>query len=152
MTEPAATYEKHSELKTIVTSVATGGAKSPEEAIATLDRLDSLGIESFVTEEGDLWIKYWRIAAEDFVSPEHAAVIRSKRPSPDHTDNLDWLSKNLTDIRRQYGGQWVAVYDSAVVATAPDLSDLTNRIAKFDKPLLTFIPADPVLWTFTYAY
>ena len=151
MREPVRTYEKIGELKTTVTSATATGAKSPEEALDTLDRLDKSGIESFVTEEGDLWIRYWTIAAEDFVSPEHAVIIRSRRPSPEGTDKIDWLSKNLTDIRRRYGGQWVAVYGDAIVAAAPNLVDLMNQITEFDRPLITFIPTAPVLWTFTYA-
>ena len=150
MREPVRTYEKIGELKTTVTSSTATGAKSPEEALDTLDRLDKSGIESFLTEEGDLWIRYWTIAAEDFVSPEHAVIIRSRRLSPEGTDKIDWLSKNLTDIRRRYGGQWVAVYGDAIVAAAPTLVDLMNQITEFDRPLITFIPTAPVLWTFTY--
>ncbi|OGP82501.1 MAG: hypothetical protein A2V87_10735 [Deltaproteobacteria bacterium RBG_16_58_17] len=151
MREPARIYEKIGELKTTIRSATSTRAKSPEEALDTLDKLDRLEIESFVTKEGDLWIRHWTIKAEDFVSPEHAAVVRSKRPSQEGTDKLAWLSKNLTLIRSQYGGQWVAVYSNAVVAAAPDLSDLMNQIAEYDRPLITFIPAEPVVWTFTYA-
>ena len=151
MREPVTTYDKFGESKTTITSAAASGAKSPEEALDTLNKLGRAGVESFVTEEGDLWIRYWTIAAKGFVFPEHAAIIRSKRPSPEGTDKIDWLSKNLTDIRRRYGGQWVAVYGDAIVAAAPNLVDLMNQITEFDRPLITFIPTAPVLWTFTYA-
>jgi hypothetical protein len=152
MTNSVRAYQKIGELKTVITSVVRTGAKSPEDALDILRRLDRLGIEPFVTEEGDLLIRYWGIAGEDFVSAEHAAVVRSKRPFPEQTDNLDWLSKNLTDIRRQYGGQWVAIYGNEVVAADPNLPDLMNRVTEFDKPLVTFIPAEPVLWNLTYAH
>lgn len=151
MREPVRAYEKIGELKTTITSVTATRAKSPDEALDILDRLDRLRIESFVTREGDLWIKYWTIAAEDFVSPEHAVIIRSKKPSPEGIDKIDWLSRNLTDIRRRYGGQWVAVYGDGIVAAAQNLAALTNQIAEYDRPLITFIPAEPVVWTFTYA-
>jgi hypothetical protein len=98
-----------------------------------------------------LYIKSWTIVGQGFVSAEHATVVRSKRPSPGGADKLDWLSKNLTLIRSQYGGQWVAVHSNAVVAAAPSLSDLMNQISEYDRPLITFIAAEPVVWTFTYA-
>jgi len=151
MTNSIRTYRVISESKTIITSVVSTGAKSPEEALNVLRRLDRMGIESFVTETGDLFIRYWTIGAQGFVNPEHAAVIRSERPSSEGTDKLDWLSKNLTLIRSQYGGQWVAVHSNAVVAAAPSLSGLMNQISEYDRPLITFIPAEPVVWTFTYA-
>jgi hypothetical protein len=152
MRQSLRTFEKIGDLKTILTSVTATGTKSLDQALNTLDRLDRLGIESFVTEEGDLWIKFWEIEAEDFVSPEHAAVIRSKRTAPEGIDNLDWLSKNLPHIRSQYGGQWIAVHSNAVVAAALNLSHLMNQIVEYDRPLITFIPAEPVVWTFTYAH
>jgi hypothetical protein len=96
-------------------------------------------------------IKYWQIGAEDFVPSEQVAVIRSDRPSPDQGDELDWLSKNLPNVRGRYGGQWVAVYNNEIIAAAPDLPDLIRQIGGFDRPLITFIPAEPVVWTFTYA-
>jgi hypothetical protein len=112
---------------TTITSVGTR-AKSPEEVLETLDRL---GYESYVTQEG--------------------AVIRSNRPSLERVDELDWLSKNLQNIRGRYSDQWVAVYSNELIAAASNLPDLMNQIGGFDRPLITFIPAEPVVWTFTYA-
>ena len=134
-----------------VDSVIAGitSAKSPEEA---LENLDKAGIDSYVTDSGDLWIRYWQIVAEGFVSEEHAAIIRSSRQSPEQGAELDWLSKNLQSIRQQYGGQWVAIYNNDVVAVAPDLTNLMTRVAEFNRPLITFIPAEPVFWTVTYAH
>jgi hypothetical protein len=152
MTGPVRTYGRIGELKTVITSVTATGARSPEEALETLGRLDRLGIESFVTEEGDLYIKSWTIGAENFVSPEHAAVIRSKRRSPEHGNELDWLSKNLADIQPRYVGQWIAIYANAVVAANPTLHDLLGQIAGIDGPFITFIPTGPVVWKFTYAH
>lgn len=133
--------------KTVVTSVATS-SRSTEE---TLARLDRIGLEPYVTEEGDLLVKIWTIAAEGFVSPEEAAIIRVKRATSKQMDELDWLSKNLPDIRRQFVGEWIAVYKDEIIDHTPILQELLNRISEFDKPLITFIPADPVVWTFTYA-
>ena len=142
------TYNQVESQKTILSLISTSGTKSPEEFLETLDKI---GIEWYVTEKGTLMIKYWQIGAEDFVPSEQAAAIRSDRPSPEQGDELDWLSKNLQNVRGRYGGQWVAVYNNEIVAAAPDLPDLIRQIGGFDRPLITFIPAEPVVWTFTYA-
>jgi len=142
------TYNQVESQKTILRLISASGKKSPGESLETLDKI---GIEWYVTEEGTLMIKYWQIGAEDFVPSEQAAIIRSDRPSPEQGDELDWLSKNLPNVRGRYGGQWVAVYNNEIVAAAPDLPDLIRQIGGFDRPLITFIPAEPVVWTFTYA-
>jgi len=142
------TYTQVASQKTIVRLISTSGTKSPKEFLETLDKI---GIEWYVTEKGTLMIKYWQIGAEDFVPSEQAAIIRSDRPSPEQGDELDWLSKNLPNARGRYGGQWIAVYNNEIVAAAPDLPDLIRQIGGFDRPLITFIPAEPVVWTFTYA-
>lgn len=64
---------------------------------------------------------------------------------------LDWLSRNLQNIREQYGGQWIAIYNNEIAAAAVSLPDLMTQITELDKPFITFIPTEPVLWTFTYA-
>ena len=134
--------EVRANLKAMLTSA------NPEE---TLEMLDKSGLEPFVTEEGGLLVRIWTIAAEDFVPREQAAIIRAKRATPEQSDDLDWLSKNLAVIRGQYAGKWIAVYEGAVIDHAPALPELLDRISKFDRPLITFIPAEPVTWTFTYA-
>ena len=123
-------------------------AKSPEE---TLESLTEFDIDWYVTEEGTLMIRYWQIAAEDFVSQEQAAEIRLTRQSPEQSDKLDWLSKNLQSIRSKYAGQWIAIYDNRIVAAATNLPDLMNKVIEFDRPFITFISSDQVVWDFTYA-
>jgi hypothetical protein len=140
------THDEIGGLKVFVTSVSTG-AKSPEEI---LEALGKYGIEWHLTEEGTLMIRYWQVAAEGFVSPEKAAVIRSRTSPPGQGSELDWLSKNLQRVREEYGGQWVAVYDDRIVAADRNLSNLMTQIGEFDKPLITFIPSEPTVWTFTY--
>lgn len=138
--------EKVEALRNIIVSTSTG-AKSPEEV---LESLTKFGIDWHVTEEGTLMIRYWQIGAE-FVSPEKAALIRSTRRSPEQSDELDWLSKNLQSIRLKYAGQWIAICSNRIVAAATDLPNLMNQIIQFDRPFITFIPADQIVWTFTYA-
>ncbi len=134
-------------LGTIISS-APSGAKSVEE---TLKSLDDYGIEWHVTEEGTLMIRYWQVGAEQFAPPEQAAIIRTGKSSPEQGDELDWLSKNLENIREEYGGQWIAVHGGEIVAGAPNLPDLMSQTCELDMPFITFIPAEPVVWTFAYA-
>lgn len=132
--------------KNVIRWIPTGD-KSPEEVLRTLDEF---GIEWYVTEEGALWIKSWQLGAEDYVSHQEAAVIRSGRPSPAQGNELDWLNRNLQEVRERHGGQWVAIYGNEIAAAAPNLPDLMSQITELDRPFITFIPSDPVIWTFTY--
>jgi hypothetical protein len=134
-----------SNLRKNIESVSTG-AKSPEEILAHLDKI---GMECYVTKEGDLAIKCWQFI-EDFVSEEYAAIIRSNWSSPREGDKVDWLSENLQTIQERYPGQWIAVGDNEIVASAPTLPELLILIGDLDKPLVTFIPTEPIVWTFTY--
>lgn len=143
----ATTFEKIGDFKSVIESMSIE-AQSPTELLSALDRI---GIESYVTEEGHLMIRYWQIGAEDFVPPEQVSIIRTSRHLPDQGDNMDWLSKNLQTIRQEYGGKWVAVYNERIVASSSTLPDLMNQIEEYDRPLITLIPAEPVIWTFTYA-
>jgi len=143
----ATTFEKIGDFKSVIESMSIE-AQSPTELLSALDRK---GIESYVTEEGHLMIRYWQIGAEDFVPPEQASIIRTSRHLADQGDNMDWLSKNLQTIREEYGGKWVAVYNERIVASSSTLPDLMNQIEEYDRPLITLIPAEPVIWTFTYA-
>jgi len=135
------------EPRKLIESISTG-AKSPEEI---LGKLDELNIEYYVTEEGNLALKYWQIY-EGFVSQEHVAIIRSARGSSGQGEKIDWLSKNLQTINEKYSGQWVAIQNDEVVAHSPNLQDLLSKIDNFDKPLVTFIPKETIVWTFTYDF
>lgn len=135
-------------IKSIISSTLTGGG-SPEE---TLSHLAKMGIEWYVTEEGTLMIKYWRVGAENFVEPEHAAVIRSSADAPEPIAALDWLGQHLDELRQQYGGQWIAVYSNQVIASATEIPRLMSQIEEYANPFVTFIPAEPTIWNFTYAH
>ncbi len=147
MTCPLNVDESSAGPTAILDSIVTG-AKSPEE---TLENLDKFGIEWHVTAEGSLMLKYWQVGAQDFMSPERAATIRSIGSAPRQSDELDWLSKNLQNIREEYGGQWVAIHGNEIVAASANLADLMDQIPGLDRPLITQIPTDPVVWTSIYA-
>lgn len=133
------------DLRKTIETILTG-AKSPEEILAHLDKI---GIENYVTAKGDLAVKVWQFH-EGFVDEEYAAVIHANRSSPAEGDKMDWLSKNLQSIQERYAGQWIGVGDNEIIASAPTLPDLLALIGDTSKPLVTFIPTEPIVWTFTY--
>lgn len=130
----------------IIASTSTGD-KSPQEALEALTRA---GFDCYVTEGGDLAIKYWQII-KGFVSSEQAAIIRTTQQPQEQTDELEWLSKNLESIRPDYADQWVAISGNRIVAANSDLPNLMSQITQFDKPFITFIPSDQIVWNLTYA-
>jgi len=145
-------FKEIGDFKSVIESISVA-AKKPAEALFALDKL---GIESYVTEEGHLMIRYWQIGAEDFLTPEQAAIIRTSRPSPEESSPIDWVSKNLEILRHEYASKWIAVHDNAVVASAvasaSSLPELISQISGFDRPFITVIPAEPIVWNFTYAH
>ena len=135
--------------KEFVESVITGSL-SPERI---LEQLDRYGIDWYLTEAGDLMIKYWQVGAEDFLPIEHVARIREGRAVPREASALEWLSKHLGDLRVRYGGQWIAVVDNEVVAASGNLADLLQQVRDLgvDRPFVTEIPARALIWATAYA-
>jgi hypothetical protein len=133
--------------KLTIESVPTSGL-SPEEI---LQRLDSYGVEWYLTEQGDLMVKSWQVGAEGFVSPERVGTIQIG-PVPAEASSLQWVSHNLAELRQQHAGQWVAVVGEQVAAAAPTLPLLLDRVGELgiDRPFLTEIPAGPITWITTY--
>lgn len=48
--------------------------------------------------------------------------------------NHAFLDSRHADFLTQYSGQWVAVYQERVVATAPDLEAMTQRLVELQIP------------------
>lgn len=134
--------------KNFAESIATSRL-SPEEI---LQQLDSYGVEWYLTEQGDLMIKYWQVGAEDFVPPERVGTIQTG-PAPAEANSLEWVSHHLAQLRQQYSGQWIAVVGEEVVASAPTLPQLLGHVAELgiDRPFITEIPVGPITWITTYA-
>lgn len=133
-----------------ISSASTQGATGDE----VLDYLDKMKIDWYVSEEGSLVLRYWQIGADTFVPPEKAAIIRSTKSSSEQVDNLDWLNKNLDKIRESHSGKWIAIHKNAIVASGPNMPGVLSQLgqlAGIDKPLITYIPEEPILWTFAYA-
>ncbi|MFQ5914132.1 MAG: DUF5678 domain-containing protein [Nitrospinota bacterium] len=134
--------------KEIVESFLTSGF-SPEE---TLKQLDSLGIEWFLTQQGDLMIKCWQVGTSDFVSPGEVTNLQGDESTLSEADALDWLSANLEDLMTNYAGQWIAIIEDKVVAYSRDLADLMKKIRESGvrNPLITQIPEGPIVWETAY--
>jgi hypothetical protein len=125
-----------------------GTSKGPHDLFAFLK------IDWYVSEEGSLVLRYWQIGADTFVPTEKAAIIRSTKSSSEQVDNLDWLNKNLDKIRESHSGKWIAIHKNAIVASGlnmPGVLSQLGQLAGIDKPLITYIPEEPILWTFAYA-
>lgn len=145
----ATSFSINAATKEIVESAVTSSL--PPEKI--LERLDSYGIEWHLTEQGDLFIRYWQVGAEDFVPIGHIARIREGRAVPNDASTLEWLSTQLPELNKRYAGQWIAVIENQVVASAPNLPDLLQRIhdSAIEHPFITEIPAQPLIWNTAYA-
>lgn len=143
-------FPEINQLNEFISSASTQGATGDE----VLDYLDKMKIDWHVSEEGSLVLRYWQIGADTFVPPEKAAIIRSTKSSSEQVDNLDWLNKNLDKIRESHSGKWIAIHKNAIVASGPNMPGVLSQLgqlAGIDKPLITYIPEEPILWTFAYA-
>jgi hypothetical protein len=135
---------------TIVSNIVTG-SKSYEEV---LDELEQAGIEWYITEGGDWMIRYWQVGAEDFAPSEKVGELRSRNPATMGAEALEWTSKHLDELMKQYGGKWIAVADaSTVVASSDSLSGLMEQLRETDleEPFVTQIPTGTVVWHTMYA-
>jgi hypothetical protein len=134
--------------KLIIESIATSGLP-PEEV---LRRLNSYGIDWYLTEKGDLLIRYWQIGAEDFVPPERIAEIRETQAVPRDANALEWLSTHLAELKGQFSDRWVAIIKNQVVSHAESLPALMEKIhdAQINDPFITFIPGQPIVWATAY--
>lgn len=137
-----------SPVKEIIASISTG-SMPPEEMLARLDQYD---IDWYVTDEGDLLIKYWQVIAEDFMPREQIARIRSGHPTPSGVETLEWLSGHLDELRERYGGQWVGISQNTVVASSSNLHVLLETLHQLgiDGTFITQIPAGRVIWKSVY--
>lgn len=134
--------------KGIIQSAVTSG-NTAEEAVR---QLDSYGIDWYLSDSGDLMVKYWQVGAEGFVPPEHVARIQAGRSRPNEAEALDWVSSHLGELRQRFGGRWIAVVGSGVVATAATLSQLLQQVRDLgiERPFVTEIPAGQVTWNMTF--
>ena len=133
---------------TIIQSAITS-ARSPEEV---LERLDKYHVDSYITEQGDLMIRCWQIAAEGFVPEPQVARFRTRNPSFSGAESLEWVSKHLSYLRETFGGKWIAVARDEVVASADELPSLMLKIEEIEveNPFVTQIPDEEITWHTLY--
>lgn len=143
------TFTTGTPTKEIIDSLVTSSLP-PEEMLA---RLNSYGIEWYLTEKGGLMIRYWQVGAKDLVPAEQVGRIREGQIVPREASMLEWLSGRLRDLEASYAGQWIAVAENQVVAASNDLSNLLRQVQDLglESPFITQIPAGPVIWATAYA-
>ncbi|HPC03420.1 MAG TPA: DUF5678 domain-containing protein [Syntrophales bacterium] len=131
---------------------STSISSSTPESI--LKQFDTYGIEWHLTEKGDLFIKSWCIAAENFVPPEYVMELRNISESHSEANSLDWVSKHLSELTENYPGKWIAVKNGLVVADSDNVISLMKQLhdQSIESPFITKIPIQPVVWETTYVY
>jgi len=131
-------------------TIAASSGMSPEEALA---QLDHYGIEWQVSDAGNLLRRVWQVGVERFVSPEKAAMLRPDKAMSKETDSLEWYSQHLPELRRQHAGQWIAIADNRLVAVAPTLPELMQKIqkAEVERPFIAQVPTKPSTLHTAYA-
>ena len=128
---------------------AITSARSPEEA---LKHLDKYNVESYITEQGDLMIRCWQIAAERFIPAPQVARFRVRNPNFSGAESLEWVSKHFSYLRETFGGKWIAVVRDEVVASADELPSLMLKIEEIEVeiPFVTQIPDEEITWHTLY--
>ena len=134
---------------TILDFAVTSG-RPPEEIFR---QLDLYGIHWYVTDQGDLLIRSWQVAAEEFVPAEKVAEVRQSQTVPNDADALEWVSTNLEQLTSEYAGSWIAVSNNAVAAASINLHELLSRIQaqSIQNPIITRVPEAPIIWETAYA-
>ncbi len=120
------------------------------DIISSQSLLDEWNTGQYVTEMGALMIRSWQVGADGFVDSQKAREIRSTRPLDNNSVELGWLSKNLEKLHGQYGNKWIAIHDEKVIGDGHTVSELMQKIEGADRPFITFIPSEPIVWTFAY--
>jgi len=136
-------------VKRFLESIPTSSL-DPQDVV---EKLNSLDIEWWITDSGDLFIRYWQLGAEDLMPVERVGEVRAGKMPPPQADKLEWVSQQLNTLRAAYAGQWVAITDQGVVASAPDLAQLLTEIEGLGsdvEPFVTQIPEEAPIWSMTF--
>jgi len=94
----------------------------------------------------------WQETVETPIIPEKVAKIPTGELEPEPVDDLDWLLSNISELRDQYAGQWVAIAQGQVVASASSVPKLKEEIETtgIERPLVTFISEQEPNWNMAY--
>lgn len=136
-----------------VARVLEAGASGVLSPHAVINQLSAAGVDSYITTDGHLLVKYWQIAVSNFVSPEVAEVLQPVTKPPE-VASLEWVGANLEALQQKYAGQWVAIAGGGVKAVAGDLGELLSKVkaAKIAEPFVTRIPVGEINWTTLFAH
>lgn len=94
----------------------------------------------------------WEETVERPSSPEAVVEISISKREPEPVDDLDWLISNMSELRRQYAGHWIAITQGQVVASAltlPELVEVTEARG-IESPFVTFISDEEITWNMAY--
>jgi hypothetical protein len=90
---------------------------------------------------------------EDKLQPKYLEVATREHQAQDDVDPLDWIAEHLDELIYRYPDMWIAVYQGEVVASARDPAVLKAQIdaSGIERPLITEIPSEPIVWDTAYA-
>lgn len=107
----------------------------------------------YVLDSRPLLLRFvWQETVETPITPEIVTEIPTTELEPEPVDDLDWLISNMPELRHQYAGQWVAIAQGQVVASAPTIPKLEEAIETtgIERPLVTFISEQEPVWNMAY--
>ena len=60
--------------------------------------------------------------------------------------NVEWISQTVSDLRKRYGGRYIAVKDRRVIDNDKSLDKLLSRVRGLDGVTVEFITELEYLW------
>jgi len=99
-----------------------------------------------------LFRSYWQGKVESAVTPWRITETPISEREPEPVDDLDWLISNIAELRHQYAGQWIAIAQGQIVASASTVPELEGAIETrgIERPLVTFISEQEPVWNMAY--
>jgi len=136
-----------------------GGLERYDIKVDTADALDHL-LQATAERRGGCIVDatplllrlVWQETVERPITPEIVAEIPISELEPEPVDDLDWLIANMQELVQQYAGQWVAIAQGQVVASASTVPELKEVIETtgIERPLVTFISEQEPNWNMAY--
>lgn len=136
-----------------------GGLDRYDIKVETVDALDRLLQETaerrggYMVDIRPLLLRLlWQDTVETPITAEIVAEIPISELEPEPVDDLDWLTANMQELVQQYAGQWVAIAQGQVVASALTVPELEEAIETtgIERPLVTFISEQEPNWNMAY--
>ncbi len=64
-------------------------------------------------------------------------------------DNLEWINKSISSLRKSYGDRFIAVRDRKIIDSDPDFETLLRRVRTLPEPeavTIEYVTAEEYLW------